>query len=403
MVEGGSVNWTALLTPLQRFWILYTLLYASFGVASPFLPAYIEMRGIPPEQIGLIFGASTAIRLLSAPIAGQLADRIQALRAILACCAVAGAAGALCYLPASGLMTILSVALFQSVALAPLTQLADALTLLAASRRARPSDKGFEYGWVRGVGSAAFILGSIAAGWAISSLGLAVILLLQAGFLLSVPLATYMLPADRVTATTKRDIAPGSISALLRLPVFRRVVLVAALILGSHAMHDTFSMIRWKAASITPQTASMLWSASVVAEVIVFFIIGPPLVRRITPAGCIVVAALAGALRWAIEAATTHMAALALIQPLHGITFALLHLACMQLIADEVPAGLSATAQAFYGTVGIALATAVLTVASGWFYARMGSHAFVIMSLLCLAALPLAGGVRRLSISRDFV
>jgi PPP family 3-phenylpropionic acid transporter len=379
--------------------MLYTFLYASFGVASPFLPAYIETRGIPPEQIGLIFGASTAIRLLSAPIAGQLADRFQALRGILAGCAVAAAVGALCYLPASGLMIILSVGLFQAAALAPLTQLADAVTLLAAS--ARPSDKGFEYGWARGAGSAAFILGSIAAGWAISYFGLTVILVLQAGFLLVVPLATYILPAGRAKTTAKRDIASGSVSALLRLPVFRRVVLVAALILGSHAMHDTFSMIRWTAASITPQTASMLWSASVVAEAIVFFIIGPPLVRRITPAGCIVVAALAGALRWAVEAATTHVPVLALIQPLHGITFALLHLACMQLIANEVPASLAATAQAFYGTVGIGLATALVTLASGWFYAQMGPHAFVVMSLLCLAAVPLAGGMRRQSISGD--
>ena len=31
---------------------------------------------------------------------------------------------------------------------------------------------------------------------------------------------------------------------LLRLPPFRRLVLVAALILGSHAMHDAFAVIR---------------------------------------------------------------------------------------------------------------------------------------------------------------
>src|SRR5204863_2027054 len=110
---------------------------------------------------------------------------------------------------------------------------------------------------------------------------------------------------------------------LLRLPVFRRVVLVAALILGSHALHDTFSVIRWRAAGISPQTISVLWSLSVAAEVVVFFFVGPWLLHRLTPARAIALAAIAGATRWLVAAFATDVAALALIQPLHGITFAL--------------------------------------------------------------------------------
>jgi len=35
-------------------------------------------------------------------------------------------------------------------------------------------------------------------------------------------------------------------------------VLVAALILGSHALHDGFAMIRWRAAGIEAGTAGLL-------------------------------------------------------------------------------------------------------------------------------------------------
>jgi PPP family 3-phenylpropionic acid transporter len=45
--------------------------------------------------------------------------------------------------------------------------------------------------------------------------------------------------------------------------VFRRVVLVAALVLGSHALHDTFSIIQWTNAGISSQAAG---SAPVVAQ-----------------------------------------------------------------------------------------------------------------------------------------
>jgi len=41
---------------------------------------------------------------------------------------------------------------------------------------------------------------------------------------------------------------------------------------------------------------------------------------------------------------------LGLVQPLHGLTFALLHLACMRLIVQVVPVRLAATAQSIYGT-----------------------------------------------------
>src|SRR5262245_13155204 len=84
--------------PLARFIVLYSLLYAAFGAASPFLPAVIEERGIPPELIGVLFGAGTAIRLLSASAAGRIADRTQALRLTLAVCAFGAALAALGYL-----------------------------------------------------------------------------------------------------------------------------------------------------------------------------------------------------------------------------------------------------------------------------------------------------------------
>jgi PPP family 3-phenylpropionic acid transporter len=81
--------------------------------------------------------------------------------------------------------------------------------------------------------------------------------------------------------------------------------------------------------------------------------------------------------------------------PLHGLTFALRHLACMRLLAQSVPPGLAATAQAIYAVVGVGAASALLTSVSGWFCDQMGPIAFAAMSLLCVAALPLAIKLRQ--------
>jgi PPP family 3-phenylpropionic acid transporter len=184
--------------------------------------------------------------------------------------------------------------------------------------------------------------------------------------------------------------AQARLGELVRLPAFRRVVAVAALILGSHAMHDGFAVIRWQEAGIGSDMTGILWSESVAAEVLVFLLLGRPVLDRLGPPGVALLAASAGVVRWAVSAETASVPAIALIQPLHGITFALLHLACMRRLAETVPARLSATAMAVYGILGIGLATALLTLVSGWLYGAVGPRGFWLMAALCIAAMPLA-------------
>jgi PPP family 3-phenylpropionic acid transporter len=368
---------------LPRFILLYAAMYAAFGVASPFLPRFLESRGLPPQEIGLVLAAGTAIRLVASPVAGRIGDLMQNLRGVLVGSMALAALATLGYLSAQGLWMLLAVYLLHGASLAPVTVLADALAL-----RQR-----FEYGWVRGTGSAAFIVATLLSGQAVGAFGLQSILWLQASLLGAAALAAWRVPEFVHTGVARP--AGGSVPALLRIPAFRSVVLASALILGSHAMHDGFAMIRWSAAGISPAVASVLWSEAVAAEVVVFFLVGPALVARLTPAGAIALAALAGMARWAVMAWTSDVTALAIVQPLHGITFALLHLACMRLIARVVPPGLEGTAQAIYGTVGIGAATALLTALSGALYARLGAQGFWVMGALCAAALPLAWRLRR--------
>jgi PPP family 3-phenylpropionic acid transporter len=386
-----TIVWT---TALPRFLLLYAAMYAAFGVASPFLPALVSARGLPAAQLGLVLSAGTAVRLLTAPLAGRLGDVIQGLRVVLVVCLVLAAVVTLGYLPAQGFWLFLALSLLHAASLAPVTILADALALGAAAPPPG-SRRGFEYGWVRGTGSAAFIGGTLLSGQAVSAWGLDVIVGWQALLLGAAAGAALVVPELRHERTPEPMRAPaGGVLLLLRLPRFRTLVLVAALILGSHAMHDAFAVIRWRAAGVSPVMTGVLWSESVAAEVLVFFLIGPALVTWLTPAGALAVAALAGLLRWAVMAQSAAVLALVLVQPLHGLTFALLHLACMRLLARIVPPGLEGTAQALYGTVGIGAATACLTLLSGVLYARVGAHGFWGMAALCVLAVPLTWRLR---------
>ena len=221
--------------------------------------------------------------------------------------------------------------------------------------------KSFEYGWVRGAGSAAFIAGAIVAGQAASRYQLSAIIWLSAMGLLAAAMCALIVPAfprpPAIAAGTKRG-PDRAWLLLLHQRAFVYVTVVAALVLGSHAMHDSFAVIRWTEAGISPATTGLLWSASVAAEVVVFFLIGPRLLRALGPTVALAIAAAAGVLRWVVMAQTVDVAMLAMVQPLHGFTFALLHLACMQIITATVPPALAGTAQAVYGLIGVGGATA---------------------------------------------
>ncbi|SEG79266.1 MFS transporter [Bosea lathyri] len=382
-------------TPLPRFVLLYALMYGAFGVASPFWPRFFEERGATAEELGVLLAAGTAARLVSGPLAGRMADLLAARRAVLGACIGTAGVVALALLPAQGLWLLLLVSLCHAAALAPVTTLADALASRAAATSGRAGGRRFEYGWVRGAGSAVFIIGTLVAGQVVGATGLPSIVLMHGALLAAAAVVALFVPeviSDHET-TLRAGSPAGGFAALLRIALFRRLLLVVALVLGSHAMHDAFAVIRWNAAGIGPGAASVLWSTSVAAEVLVFFLIGPPLVARAGPAAAAAIAAAAGALRWIVMALTADPLVLMLTQPLHGLTFALLHLACMRLLTQTVPPQLAATGQAIYA-LAAGTATALLTLAAGALYARFGAAAFFAMAALCVGALPLTLGLR---------
>lgn len=385
---------------LPRFVLLYSALFAAFGVASPFLPGLLQQDGLGPNAIGIVLASGTAIRLLAGPVGGRLADRTGRPGAVLAGFTTAAALVGTGYAPARGLPLLLLVGVIHAAVLAPLTPIADALTL--GSSRARP---GFEYGTVRAAGSAAFIAGTLISGLAVGWTGLGVIVWMNAGLLAVAALAARRVPdrmagSDAAAAATAPTTSqaparpPHAAWSLLRIAAFRRLMIVVALIGGSHVLHDVFAVIRWRAAGLSAWQCSVLWAMAVGAEVVVFLRLGPILLRRLGPARAMMLSAAAGLVRWSTTAQTAAFPVMAVVEPLHGLSFALLHLSCMEMISRLVPADLAATAQAFYSTVALGAMSAAITLAAGPLYGGLGARAFWAMAALCALALPLAHGIR---------
>ena len=99
-------------------------------------------------------------------------------------------------------------------------------------------------------------------------------------------------------------------------------------------------------------------------------------------------AAAAAAIRWAVMAQTSNAVALAFLEPLHGLTVALLHLSCMHVLVRIVPSGLAATAQAVYALASGTM-TAMLMLLSGSLDAAFGAGGFFVMAGVAAVSLPL--------------
>ena len=63
--QSNPEQTVSLSVDLIKFGLLFSTLYAAFGVASPFLPELLSLHGVDPERLGLTLSLATR-RLLSA-------------------------------------------------------------------------------------------------------------------------------------------------------------------------------------------------------------------------------------------------------------------------------------------------------------------------------------------------
>jgi MFS transporter, PPP family, 3-phenylpropionic acid transporter len=372
---------------LPGFLLLYGALYAAYGTESAYMPAFLRSHGLALEQIGLVLAAGTIVRILAGPAAGRLADRLRAHKMVVTTAAGLSGVIGLAYIPAFGFAPLLAVSMAHAAVTASLAPLSDALSVTASAE-----GRAFQYGWVRGAGSAAFVAGTLLSGQLIDRFGLSSIIVSSSILFLVMALCATRIPAVAPLDSTENT-GSGAFRALWSMAVFRRLIVVVVLVIGSHALNDTFAVIHWREAGYGSLAISLLWCESVVAEIAVFLLLGPLLIARLGARGAAALSAGAGVIRWSVMATTTSLPALVGVQALHGLTFALMHLAAMGIIARTVPDRLSGTAQTVYGTGALGIASAVMTVASGYLFGWFGMQAFWGMAALCAIALPLVRGV----------
>jgi MFS family permease len=206
---------------LPAFMLVYVLLYAAFGLESPFLPALLHERGLPAGELGVLLAASTAIRVFAGPAIAQSSDRLQRHTFILCACALLAALAGLGYVLLESFLPLLTIALLQSAMLAPIVPVSDALATTATQASLSDGRTRFDYGRIRAVGSAAFVIGATVGGWAVAKTGLATMPWLAGTVLAIGGAASLLLPGISVTWSGGPVSFARDWAVLLRLAIYR--------------------------------------------------------------------------------------------------------------------------------------------------------------------------------------
>jgi MFS transporter, PPP family, 3-phenylpropionic acid transporter len=378
-----------------RLGLFYGAIFIGTGVSSPYLPVWFAHHGLSGSRIGLILSLPMLARALTAPLLAVWADSFRLRRTALTILAL-GVTAAYALMAAPGGFAWWTVVWFAASSMySTLSPLADVIAL----RRARLD--GFNFGWPRGIGSAAFIVGNLGMGAILTRGSPDLVLVWMVAAVAATALAArFLLPADPVHEAGHAEPLSGrmaGLSGLLKDPVFMTAVVSAGLIQSAHAFYYGFSTLAWKRQGIGEGLTGVLWATGVTAEIAFMWFL-EPWRRRVGPRNLLMLGGLAAVLRWSALAVSPPLWALFPLQTLHALSYAATFLASLLLVEQLSTPRNASAAQALNSALSGGVLSGVATLVSGWLFDRAGAHGYFLMA--AMSAVGLIGAFRLYGMER---
>ncbi|QIA64634.1 3-phenylpropionate MFS transporter [Vibrio astriarenae] len=371
-----------MLNPSPYGWISQYFLgfFFAYGVYLPFWALWFEDQGVSATDIGMLVGLGLATRCVANLVITPRVHKVEHLLPVLRWLSLFALLFIGFHFLAGGSFWLMALAtILFNLMCGPVIPLSDAMANYYSRLKL------LDYGRTRLWGSVAFIAGSTVVGYLVSLYGTDMIIYTALAGVFVALLLSMRNPNPMPVTIEEEDATRPKISALLReWPVVKFLVLIA-LIQGSHAAYYSFSAIHWKEAGHSEDIIGYLWSLGVVAEVAIFAF-SKRLFAGWSLRTLFVVAACGVMLRWGLTASTTAVPVLLVVQMLHGVTFAMAHIAAIQYIQNS-PTNKMVALQALYNAIPLGAFIALMTALSGWGYEHWGSNIFWVMASMGLLAL----------------
>ncbi|MEJ8571915.1 MFS transporter [Microbaculum marinum] len=360
--------------------VYYSALFLIIGLMLPYLPLWIESRGLSPTQISVILTIPMVVRLGAIPVMTFLADRMPARQVALLIYSVAAATLLFVFHLTEGFWVIAAAVAVVAVFLTPLLPITEAVAMRGARLYA------LDYGRIRLWGSLSFIAANIIGGAVVARGGGAGALLALNAAAVLTAIAAFALPrrepaSDDAPVAAQKPVRGNmrELYGLLRQPRFAAVLIGSGLIQSSHGMFYAFGTIGWVEQGISPSTVGFLWATGVLVEVCLFAV-AARIVATLGIGGLFAAGAIAAVLRWSLMVAEWPVAVYFPIQALHALTFGATHLATMNYLTREAPDHHAGSAQGLFFTL-YGLMTGTATLAAGPLFRTFGSGGYAAMAI----------------------
>ena len=376
---------------LLRQALFYALLCAGTGATLPFMPLWLREHGMSGSQIAWILAVPLLGRAITGPISGIWADRFHKYRTPIALLALASTV-AYAAMTIAGGWTDYRFAAFLLLygigytGITNITPLLDAMTLQLSRV------EGFAFGLARAAGSASFVFANVCLGYLLQSFGTdAALLWMILTALLVFAGARFLLPGH-VRLDLKLGQSAPALPGFQRLRTLLRgkgyVVLLIAIgcLQAAHSYYYAFSTIIWEKRGFSSNICGLLWATGVAGEFI-FLSLGAALRRRLGPWNLLLIGAAAGVLRWTVMMSSPPLDMLWPLQLLHGLSFAAVYVAGLELVHLLVPPGFEGLGQTINSAYAGGALIGVGTLASGFVFEAFGERGYGLMTALALAGM----------------
>jgi len=342
--------------PSKQAGAFYACYFGVLGVVLPFLGPFLTQRGLDAVAVGLVTAAFSLAKLGYAPFLGRWIDRGKWFPGMLSIHMLVSVAAAVVVVQTVDAWILGAAFLVMGLGYGTVLPLVEAAVL------ERPPVRG--YGFVRWWGSVGFIVCATLTALLLGSgrLDLFPLALMVSLVVLSLIALTLEGEARPRHSVGNGDRLKGVVWALLTILTLHQV---------AHGPYYAFFSIHLREYGKGTGMVAGLWSLAVLAEMVAF-VKGASLQRRFGLRVLLGFALSLTPVRWLLLALPPTLPILVVAQIGHAMTFAVVHLAGVQMVQQMVPAGARRNAQALYSGLCFGLGIVVGTAAAGPLYAAVG-------------------------------
>lgn len=348
------------------------------GIGLLYFPAMLREHGLSDVDIGVVISIPFLARMIGMPVGAWLADRVSDRALVMIWSAAVSLAAAVAMLFAESFWPIALLYGIQSLFYAPFVPIAEAI-LVSGVRR-----WGFDYGMLRLWGSVAFVGSTLAGGWLLDLYGGRMVVPAMAAFFAVTTLIAIIAPRlGRSTLAASRGVPEAGGPSPFWQVGFVLVIVGAAIVQGSHGLLFSFATLHWTANGMPGYQISFLWTAGVIAEIVLFLLSGRFL-SRFGNLSLVLFGSVVAVFRWSLfplfDGFWPHLA----LQATHAFTFAIIHVGIQRLLMERIGEERGASAQGFYQFF-ISVFNVLTAWASGFIFQIYGVWGFYVMASIAAA------------------